>query len=163
MGLQITKNDGGFSLIELLVVIAILAVLLALVIPSIRRNREGANELMIRARLASIASAESTYRVSLGRRTYGTLQQLRTTNTGGAPLLSQADSPADAAGNPISANGWTIREIPGQAPTATSFAIEAFPDVSNAATSRYCVYEDAIVRFAPRAQNCLRTSPAVSQ
>ena len=50
----IRRMYGGFTLIELLVVIAVIAILLAILMPSLMRVREQAREIMCRGQSAPV-------------------------------------------------------------------------------------------------------------
>ncbi|MEA3224535.1 MAG: type II secretion system protein [Planctomycetota bacterium] len=55
------KRRGGFTLIELLVVIAIIAVLLAIMMPSLQRVKEQAREMTCRANLRQYGLSQALY------------------------------------------------------------------------------------------------------
>ncbi len=61
------KSRRGFTLIELLVVIAIIAVLIALLLPSVQAAREAAKRLECMTVLGNIYSAETSYRAQYGK------------------------------------------------------------------------------------------------
>jgi len=60
------KNSKAFTLIELLVVIAIIALLLAILIPSLSKAKELANRIVCGNHLKTLASASATYAAAQG-------------------------------------------------------------------------------------------------
>ena len=54
-------NDRGFTLIELLVVVSIIALLLAILIPSLQKAREQAKDVVCKANMHSIGQAFTMY------------------------------------------------------------------------------------------------------
>ncbi len=80
------KNFHGFTLIELMVVIAILAIIAAIMIPSLLQARINANETAAIATLRQIAAAETEYAKSHSGK-FGTFAEL---TAGSKPLLPTA-------------------------------------------------------------------------
>ncbi|HYL97813.1 MAG TPA: prepilin-type N-terminal cleavage/methylation domain-containing protein [Blastocatellia bacterium] len=155
---EIESRERGFSAIELLVVIIIIAILAAIVVPSLLQSKRAANETIVKARLSNAAAAESTYRSSLGRNTYASLLQLRTTTLGGVSLLPSTEM--DASGNALTYGGWTIGQL--ESPTTTTFGIGMTAAPSTQGKNRYCVFEDGVVRSACATCQCTRTSNPIS-
>lgn len=56
-----TKQKSGFTLIELLVVIAIIALLLAVIVPALRKAKESAHSTVCRNNLKTLALANEMY------------------------------------------------------------------------------------------------------
>lgn len=68
------KNNSGFTLIELMIVMEIIAIVAAIAIPSLLRQRIRANEASAVGNLKTIATGQITYNIATG--SYGTLEQL---------------------------------------------------------------------------------------
>ncbi|MGH9826040.1 MAG: type II secretion system protein, partial [Blastocatellia bacterium] len=152
----VTEKERGFSAIELLVVIVVIAILAAIVVPSLVQSKRAANESIVKARLSNAAAAESTYRASLGRNTYATLVQLRATTLGGPSLLPPTEM--DQNGNALTNGGWTIQQL--ETPTTTTFGIGMTAAATTQSKSRYCVFEDGVVRSDCSTCQCTRNSSA---
>lgn len=161
-----SRADAGFSLIELLIVVGIIGIISAISVIFLVPVRRGAQEKLATARLHEISEGQSQFRVTLGRRRYGTLAELRAAQTGSGPLLNPTTAPVDASGSPAAVGGWIIRE-PAAAPSGTAlqsaFAAEAVPAPGNPSTNTYCVRQDGVVRRGSTTLGCTTASPAVEQ
>jgi len=62
-----TGQRGGFTLVELLVVVSIIALLIAILLPSLKRARAQAKDVMCKANLKSVGQAFDMYAESYGR------------------------------------------------------------------------------------------------
>ncbi len=134
----------GFTMIEILIVALVVILLIAVAIPGFIRSRRGASENMVKARLSTVAAAQSTFRSSMGRNRYATLGELRTTAAGGSSLISPTE--VDSKGNPTAYEGWMISQI--EAPTATTYGLQ-MRSVTSERDNLYCLYEDGVVRVKP--------------
>src|SRR5262245_44957438 len=124
-------RNGGFTLVELLIVVVILAILAAVVIPSINNASMEAKESALRASLATVRQAISLYRVQhnevypgMGGWAEFTTQLTTTTDSSGAagskygPYLR-----TDFPDNPVTgtADGTVVATMPGVAPGGTAW------------------------------------------
>ena len=114
-------KNGGFTLIELLIVISIILVILAIAVPKMNTQMQGARELAVIREIGSVHQAQTQYYSQFGK--YATnLAQL------GAPV-SGADGPEAANILPKALvegkkNGYTYT-LTG---TPEGYAISAVPD-----------------------------------
>jgi prepilin-type N-terminal cleavage/methylation domain-containing protein len=69
-----TRSNAGFTLIELMIVVEIIAVLAALAIPAMARQRVMTNEAAAVASLRTISTAQFAHNAA--KLTYGTFEQL---------------------------------------------------------------------------------------
>jgi type IV pilus assembly protein PilA len=117
----IRQRRRGFTLIELLIVISIILVILAIAVPKMNKQMQGAREMAVIREIGSIHQAETQYYSQFGK--YATnLSQL-------GPPVSGADSPEAANIIPKvladgKKNGFTYTLIA----TPSGYAITAVPD-----------------------------------
>jgi prepilin-type N-terminal cleavage/methylation domain-containing protein len=115
------QRRRGFTLIELLIVISIILVILAIAVPKMNKQMQGAREMAVIREIGSIHQAETQYYSQFGK--YATnLSQL-------GPPVSGADSPEAANIIPKvladgKKNGFTYTLIA----TPSGYAITAIPD-----------------------------------
>jgi type IV pilus assembly protein PilA len=117
----IRQRRRGFTLIELLIVISIILVILAIAVPKMNKQMQGAREMAVIREIGSIHQAETQYYSQFGK--YATaLTQL-------GPPVSGADGPEAANIIPKiladgKKNGFTYTLIA----TPSGYAITAVPD-----------------------------------
>ena len=117
----IRQRRRGFTLIELLIVISIILVILAIAVPKMNKQMQGAREMAVIREIGSIHQAETQYYSQFGK--YATnLSQL-------GPPVSGADSPEAANIIPKvladgKKNGFTYTLTA----TPSGYAISAIPD-----------------------------------
>jgi len=111
----------GFTLIELLIVISIILVILAIAVPKMNTQMQGAREMAVIREIGSIHQAETQYYSQFGN--YATnLVQL-------GPPVSGADSPEAANIIPkVLADGKKNGYIYTLAATAGGYSIQAVPE-----------------------------------
>ncbi|HYV63122.1 MAG TPA: prepilin-type N-terminal cleavage/methylation domain-containing protein [Bryobacteraceae bacterium] len=111
----------GFTLIELLIVISIILVILAIAVPKMNTQMQGAREMAVIREIGSIHQAETQYYSQFGK--YATnLVQL-------GPPVSGADSPEAANIIPkVLADGKKNGYIYTLAATAGGYSIQAVPE-----------------------------------
>jgi prepilin-type N-terminal cleavage/methylation domain-containing protein len=108
----------GFTLVEIMIVVAIIALLAALTIPNLLRQRLNTNEAAAQHTLQTIAASEVSFRSS--NATYGTLANLI------AATPPYIDATVDDA---TGKQGYVFTD--GEVPTANSFSINAVPVTAN--------------------------------
>jgi len=124
-------RHAGFTLVELLIVVVILAILAAVVIPSINNASAEAKESALRASLATVRQAISLYRVQHNEAYPGM--------GGWDEFVTQLTSGTDPAGNPgtkygpylrtgfpdnpvtSTVDGTVVATMPGTAPGGTAW------------------------------------------
>ena len=148
------KRENGFSIIEVMIVIIVSAIIAAIVVPSLLKSREASQEGVAKAKLSFIAASQSSYRTSMGKNRYATLTQLRNTVVAGSPLLSPAD--VDVSGNPILHDGWSLEQL--EDPTDTTYGVGMSPVAGNGSKYRYAIFEDGVLRIAPKGSTISRSS-----
>jgi prepilin-type N-terminal cleavage/methylation domain-containing protein len=124
----------GFTLVEIMIVVAIIALLAALTIPNLLRQRLNANEAAAQHTLQTIAAAEISYRA--GNTAYGTLAQLI------AATPPYIDATVDDA---TGKQGYVIADA--GMPNANIFCVSATPVTAGQTGIRsFCVADDGAVR-----------------
>jgi general secretion pathway protein G len=124
-------RQGGFTLVELLIVVMILAILAAVVIPSINNASAEAKESALRASLATVRQAISLYRVQHneaypGLTGWANFVTQLTTSTDGSGAAGTKYGPYLRTGfpdNPVtaSADGTVVGTMPGVPPGGTAW------------------------------------------
>jgi type IV pilus assembly protein PilA len=114
-------NTRGFTLIELLIVISIILVILAIAVPKMNTQMQGAREMAVIREIGSIHQAETQYYSQFGKYA-GNLAQL-------GPPVSGADG-AEAANiiPKVLADGKKNGFIYTVAATSTGYAVTAVPE-----------------------------------
>jgi prepilin-type N-terminal cleavage/methylation domain-containing protein len=115
------QRRRGFTLIELLIVISIILVILAIAVPKMNKQMQGAREMAVIREIGSIHQAETQYYSQFGKFA-ATLSQL-------GPPVSGADGPEAANILPKvladgKKNGFTYTLIA----TPTGYQVTAVPD-----------------------------------
>jgi len=111
----------GFTLIELLIVISIILVILAIAVPKMNTQMQGAREMAVIREIGSIHQAETQYYSQFGKYA-GNLNQL-------GPPVSGADGPEAANIIPkILADGKKNGYTYTVAATPSGYAVTAVPD-----------------------------------
>jgi prepilin-type N-terminal cleavage/methylation domain-containing protein len=143
-GIEMKKNNKGFSLLELLIVVAIILIIATIAIPSLLRSRQAANESAAVANLRTINTAEVTYLSSSGGN-YGDLPALV-----GAGLLDNTFVSGPKAGYL-----FTV--------TALNSDYTASADPASPNTGRFGYYStpDAVVRYSTLAPTPAQAGSAV--
>jgi len=115
------QRRRGFTLIELLIVISIILVILAIAVPKMNKQMQGAREMAVIREIGSIHQAETQYYSQFGK--YATaLTQL-------GPPVSGADGPEAANIIPkILADGKKNGFTYTLTATSSGYAITAVPD-----------------------------------
>ena len=121
-GMRTTRQRRrGFTLIELLIVISIILVILAIAVPKMNTQMQGAREMAVIREIGSIHSAETQYYSQFGKFA-ANLAQL-------GPPVSGADGPEAANIIPkILADGKKNGYTYTLTTTPTGYAITAVPD-----------------------------------
>jgi type IV pilus assembly protein PilA len=138
-GMRTTRQRRrGFTLIELLIVISIILVILAIAVPKMNKQMQGAREMAVIREIGSIHQAETQYYSQFGKYA-GNLTQL-------GPPVSGADGPEAANIIPKvladgKKNGFTYTLTA----TPTGYAITAIPDSFGNTGSRTFYSDQSLV------------------
>ena len=138
-GMRTTRQRRrGFTLIELLIVISIILVILAIAVPKMNKQMQGAREMAVIREIGSIHQAETQYYSQFGK--YATnLTQL-------GPPVSGADGPEAANILPkILADGKKNGFIYTLTATPSGYAITAVPDSFGNSGSRTFYSDQTLV------------------
>jgi type IV pilus assembly protein PilA len=121
-GMRTTRQRRrGFTLIELLIVISIILVILAIAVPKMNKQMQGAREMAVIREIGSIHQAETQYYSQFGKYA-ASLSQL-------GPPISGADGPEGANIIPkVLADGKKNGFTYALTATPSGYAITAVPD-----------------------------------
>ncbi len=115
------RRRRGFTLIELLIVISIILVILAIAVPKMNTQMQGAREMAVIREIGSIHQAETQYYSQFGKYA-GNLSQL-------GPPISGPDGPEAANIIPkVLAEGKKNGYTYSVSATPTGYAVTAVPD-----------------------------------
>lgn len=124
----------GFTLVEIMIVVAIIALLAAISIPNIMRQRLNANETAAQSTLGTISAVEQSYRSVNAN--YATLAQLI------AATPPYIDATVDDA---TGKQGYVFADV--GTPDANTFCVSAVPVTANQTGTRsFCVADDGVLR-----------------
>ena len=124
----------GFTLVEVMIVVAIIALLAAIAIPNLLRARHNANESAAQGTLATISSAQQSWR------------GVNTAYTNLAALIAANPPYIDATVD--DATGKQGYVFTSTSNTATQFSVSGVPVTANQTGTRsFCVTEDGVIRF----------------
>jgi type IV pilus assembly protein PilA len=134
----IRQRRRGFTLIELLIVISIILVILAIAVPKMNKQMQGAREMAVIREIGSIHQAETQYYSQFGK--YATaLTQL-------GPPVSGADSPEAANLLPkVLTDGKKNGFIYTLTPTQGGYSITAVPESFGNSGSRTFYSDQTLV------------------
>lgn len=138
-GMRTTRQRRrGFTLIELLIVISIILVILAIAVPKMNKQMQGAREMAVIREIGSIHQAETQYYSQFGK--YATtLSQL-------GPPVSGADGPEAANLLPkVLADGKKNGFIYTLAQTQAGYAVTAVPESFGNSGSRTFYSDQTLV------------------
>jgi prepilin-type N-terminal cleavage/methylation domain-containing protein len=132
------QRRRGFTLIELLIVISIILVILAIAVPKMNKQMQGAREMAVIREIGSIHQAETQYYSQFGKYA-GNLTQL-------GPPVSGADGPESANIIPkVLADGKKNGFTYALTATSSGYAITAIPDSFGNSGSRTFFSDQTLV------------------
>jgi len=132
------QRRRGFTLIELLIVISIILVILAIAVPKMNKQMQGAREMAVIREIGSIHQAETQYYSQFGKYA-GTLTQL-------GPPVSGADSPEGANLLPkVLADGKKNGFVYALTATQSGYAVTAVPESFGNSGSRTFYSDQTLV------------------
>ena len=132
------QRRRGFTLIELLIVISIILVILAIAVPKMNKQMQGAREMAVIREIGSIHQAETQYYSQFGKYA-GSLTQL-------GPPVSGADSPEGANLLPkVLADGKKNGFVYALTATQSGYAVTAVPESFGNSGSRTFYSDQTLV------------------
>jgi type IV pilus assembly protein PilA len=150
------RKRRGFTLIELLIVISIILIILAIAVPKMNKQMQGAREMAVIREIGSIHQAETQYYSQFGKFA-GNLAQL------GPPAGGSADGPEAANIIPKiladgKKNGYTYTLVA----TPSGYTIQAVPDsFGNTGSRTFYSDQTLVIRNNWGQEPATATSPEI--